>query len=188
METEDAFSSLLNTARVELEKVQQEGAAHFAKGDTAKVRQAADRVEKIKDWIASLERMQREWDIPTPEAKPQTLNLSVHSEKANYGRTPPGIRTSQKDFWIAILEVLVEMGGKGRANKVLDRVEQKMVHVLNDIDRQILKGGGSIRWRNTAQWGRLDLVHLGYLSDSSPQGIWEITEAGRKYLQNRRNL
>jgi hypothetical protein len=36
---------------------------------------------------------------------------------------------------------------------------------------------------HTAHRARHDLVHeKGFLSASSPRGIWEITEAGRNYL------
>ena len=31
-------------------------------------------------------------------------------------------------------------------------------------DKHMLPAGGSIRWRNKAQWARLDLVHAGYMS------------------------
>jgi restriction system protein len=186
MEMEEAFAALTKAAAAELEKVQQAGAAHFAKGDTVKVRQAADRVEKIKGWIAALERIQKEWDIPAPEEKPQQLKISVNTQKYEYRRTPNGTRTNQDDFWIPILSVLVEMGGRGRAQKILEKVGELMENVLNDIDRQMLPAGGSVRWRNTAQWAKLDMVHSRYLSDKSLRGTWEITEAGRKYLENRK--
>ncbi|RMH13146.1 MAG: hypothetical protein D6698_14360, partial [Gammaproteobacteria bacterium] len=39
-------------------------------------------------------------------------------------------------------------------------------------------------WRNTAQWCRNTMVREGLMKSDSPYGIWEITEAGRKYLQD----
>lgn len=111
METRESFSTLLNTAREELEKTQQQGAAHFARGDTVQVRQAADRVEKIKGWIAALERIQKEWDIPAPEAKPQPPVLSVHSEKTSYSAPTHGekINFSLPKGLADVLEVCTEI-------------------------------------------------------------------------------
>ena len=42
----------------------------------------------------------------------------------------------------------------------------------------------TVRWRNTAQWCRNSLVREGLLKADSPFGIWEISESGRKALQD----
>ncbi len=40
-----------------------------------------------------------------------------------------------------------------------------------------------IRWRNTAQFARNTMVRKGLLKSNSARGIWEITEAGRRFLK-----
>jgi hypothetical protein len=199
METQEAFASLLKAATAEFEKVQQEGSAYFARGDIAHVRESADRVERIKRLISSLEQIQSEWVSLLPDTPPLREPQVDHSPvppsnnktdvqpkptpRTLYTRTPSGIRTNQTQFEIPILQVLVEMGGKGRVQNVLDRLEKKMDAVLNDTDRQLLQSRGEVRWRNTASWARVILGHSGYLSSTSPQGMWEITSEGRRYLE-----
>ena len=55
---------------------------------------------------------------------------------------------------------------------------------LKDVDRQFLKSDPkNPRWINTAQWARQTMVDDGLLRNNSPRGIWEVAEAGVKYLQ-----
>ena len=69
--------------------------------------------------------------------------------------------------------------------EVLDRVEAKMKDVLNTYDREPLPSNPrSVRWRNTAQWCRNTLVREGLMKSDSPYGVWEISEAGRRWLEN----
>jgi hypothetical protein len=82
------------------------------------------------------------------------------------------------------LEALVELGGKAPMRKVLDVVEKKVRSKLNKYDLEALPSDPkSVRWRNTAQWCRNTLVEEGLMRRDSPYGIWEISELGRKALQ-----
>ncbi len=99
-------------------------------------------------------------------------------------RPKKGLRTSEDAFRRPILEALVEWGGRAEMSKVLDLVEKKMEGILNDFDRQPLRSDPNIiRWRNTAQWCRNTMAREGLLKSDSPRGIWEISERGRKALQ-----
>lgn len=58
-----------------------------------------------------------------------------------------------------------------------------MMAQLNAYDRQPLTSDPTqTRWRNTAQWARNAMVKEGLLSAGSPRGVWEITQAGRRWL------
>ncbi len=96
-------------------------------------------------------------------------------------RLPRGLASPWTSFQAPILEVLVELGGSGRAADVLDRVGEKLEAVLNPHDRELLQGG-TIRWRNSTRWARKVMVEEGLLANNSPIGIWEITPAGREWL------
>lgn len=182
MEAKESFASLLKVAATELEKVQQEGATYFASGDTAHVREAADRVEKIQAVIHAVGKLKDLWENALPIEVPVIRSQRIEEV---HQRTPPGMKTSQERYWLPILQALVEMGGKGRTGLVLDRVGEIMKEILNDFDRERLLKQRDFRWRNTAMWARLDMVKDGYLSNRSPNGTWEITEEGLKYLKNR---
>jgi len=81
-------------------------------------------------------------------------------------------------------KLYVELGGRAEMSKVLDLVEKKVQGILNDYDRRPLPSNPKIiRWRNTAQWCRNTMAREGLLKSDSPRGIWEISERGRKALQ-----
>jgi hypothetical protein len=182
METKEVFDTLIKAATTELEKVQQEGSAYFASGDTIHVREAADLVEKIQAVIHAVGQLKDLWDKAIPIEGPIIRPLPLEKQ---YQRTPRGIKTPQERYWLPILQALVDLGGKGRTGLVLDRLGEIMADILNDFDQENLPGRQDIRWRNTASWARAEMVKAGYLSDRSPHGTWEITDEGRKYLKNR---
>ena len=69
-------------------------------------------------------------------------------------------------------------------NDVLDKIGIRMSHKLNTYDHQPLPSDPTIlRWRNTAQWARAAMVKEGLLSANSPRGVWEITDGGRRFLE-----
>jgi hypothetical protein len=41
------------------------------------------------------------------------------------------------------------------------------------------------RWKNAAQWARNSMVKEGFLRNDSPRGAWQISEAGKRFLQDR---
>jgi hypothetical protein len=97
-------------------------------------------------------------------------------------RQPRG--TPQGAYHVPILEALVELGGKAPVSAVLERVYTKLEGRLQPSDLEFVPSGQEERWRNTAKWARADLKEQGYLAADSPKGIWEITDAGRRYLES----
>ncbi|GIK37997.1 MAG: hypothetical protein BroJett011_18300 [Chloroflexota bacterium] len=116
--------------------------------------------------------------------KPAPLLSSPRKPRSK--RLGRGIRTAEEAFYLPILAVLVELNGRGSANEVLDLIGQRMTAQLNEVDRQTIKSGRQVRWRNTAQWARQKMKDKGLLAADSSPGIWEITEAGRAYFQEYR--
>lgn len=90
-------------------------------------------------------------------------------------------RTPQEALKKPILQALKDMGGKGRVADVLERLELKMKERLTPVDLERLSTG-QVRWKNTAQWARNDLVEEGLVANGSPRGIWQITEKGKEFL------
>jgi len=79
--------------------------------------------------------------------------------------------------------VLLELGGKAKVRKILEKVYLKVKDKLTSRDLDELESNGEPRWRNNAKWARNDMVIQGLLNKNSPYGIWEITEKGINYLQ-----
>ena len=104
-------------------------------------------------------------------------------------RLPKGQKTSNRAYERPILETVYELGGKGPMADVLEVVERKMSHILNEIDYQVLPSGGDIRWRNTAQFARNGLVKRGLLKskEEAGWGIWELTEKGISEVEKKQS-
>ncbi len=97
-----------------------------------------------------------------------------------------GPQTPNEAYRVPILRVLVPLGGSGKVADVLDRVYAIVKDGLTAHDMELLPSGREDRWRNAAQWCRLDLCKEGLLRGDSPHGVWEISPAGREWLQRQR--
>ncbi len=182
MDIQTAFETLLSHLRQAQREVQNAGERAFKEGRFDEAKRAAQRGEEIHSRIQQLEALRREW---ARLLGGEPLSVSERSYRRTE-RPPRGLKVHQDEYWVPILAVLEEMGGRGRVKDVLNRLGELMKHRLSDIDWGVLSDGRSIRWQNTAQWARHDMVKAGLLAPDSPQGLWEITEAGRAYLQEHR--
>ncbi len=93
-----------------------------------------------------------------------------------------GLFTPRQDYWKPILQVLVEMGGRGRRGRVIAAVGEKMKGILKPADYGKLPKSGWVRWSNRVAWQASEMRAQGYIHNASPRGIWEITDVGRKWL------
>jgi len=96
-----------------------------------------------------------------------------------------GVFTPVQAYWKPILQSLVEMGGRGRREKVMDAVGQKMSGVLTPADYGTLSDSNVIRWRNRVAWQASNMRARGFIKKSSTRGLWEITDEGRKWLDDK---
>lgn len=140
--------------------------------------------------VAEVTRKKRE-EIPTvAEAEAPELRVAERifgdKTKPRRRRRMPVQRTPIRGFRLPILEALDELGGRGQVQDVLSIVYEKMRHRLTEDDLKELPSGTSVRWRNTAQWERQHMVNEGLLRDDSPRGVWEMSDAGREYLERMR--
>jgi hypothetical protein len=76
------------------------------------------------------------------------------------------------------------MGGSGKVKDVLKRVEDNMKGTLKKCDYEPLSSNrDTLRWDNTARWARNSMINDGLLKSDSAHGVWEISEAGRRFLK-----
>ncbi len=180
MDVQEAFDTLLTHLCQALKNAQIAGERAFKEGRFEEAQEAAQRGQEIQSRLQKLEALQREWaglfggePVPVPRAIYQIRKQPLHSLKVPQYRLP-------------ILAVLEEMGGKGRMQEVLRRLEDLLKNRLRDLDWELLSDGRTIRWQKAAQWARHIMVREGLLASDSPWGVWEITDAGRAYLQEHR--
>src|SRR5260370_586542 len=132
----------------------------------------------------------RQTSRPPAPAKPRP---AVHYEvpqpvgRLIAGRIRKGLRTPEPVFFCPILQALSDLGGSAKRSNIFQLLEHSMRDVLKPIDYQTLSSEAEqMRWQNSAQWARNLMVKEGLLQADSPGGIWEITEKGRVFLQNKR--
>lgn len=104
-------------------------------------------------------------------------NTSISKIKRVRGAIP------QKEYRLPILEALLEKSGRATQREVFEIIERKLGNLFNDLDLEILKDGYTVRWQKMAAWQKYVMVQEGLLRSDTPRGIWEMTEKGRKFLE-----
>lgn len=178
MNAKEAFETLLRIATDAQRSAQKSGAAYLAEGDTAHALERIKNVDTFRALARKIAALQEEWVQALP-LEGDDIPILVLGEP-----TPPGEQTSEKKYWLPLLQALVEMGGSGATADVIDRVGEIMREIFSEQDYEQVEAG-EIRWRNRTRWVRADLVEAGYLSKDAAHGVWEITAEGRRYLRDR---
>lgn len=172
-----------------LEEIEAAGNAVIRHGSQALVQKRFDEAKqaielgvRIEEFRNRVKAMQSEWinlfSVRLPSAKSMRRKPSKRLQR--------GLRTPEDAFRQPILEALVELGGSGTVEQVLETVGKKMEGILNEHDQMPLPSDpSSIRWKNTAQWCRNTMAREGLLKADSPRGIWEISDKGRREVEMR---
>ncbi len=99
-------------------------------------------------------------------------------ERASVGQILP-----EHEYFVPILQALVERGGEAPAVDVIDRVGELLAGRLTKPDYEELRTGG-MRWKKRTQFARFKMVGQGLLRRDSPRGVWAVTPTGRKMLES----
>ena len=81
--------------------------------------------------------------------------------------------TPQSAYREPLVDVLKELGGKGRAKDVIERVGRRLQGKLSPADYKRYKNG-QIVWAERVQWERVALKKKGILKSNSRRGLWEL--------------
>jgi hypothetical protein len=151
----------------------------------ARLSQHAQQIEEILDQVRTLESRWGNVQYRRADNDTEDSDGGEHTAagRRNLGRVARGAKTSEPAFYRPILQILVDRGGAARMSEVLAEIERRMGAEFTEADRHSLPSRDShVRWRNTAQWARNALVQAGLMERPRRRGVWEISEAGRKWL------
>ena len=180
-----AFDILLETMEEEIDLVERSVGIAADRSEYGQAREALDRAETMTELREQLSELRRKWEGAFPEEEhSEDEDEQLRPNRRDLGRLQRGLRTQQDAYYRPILQVLEQMGGSGRAGNVIDCVGQVMQGTLRDVDYELLRSQNTVRWRNTARWARNEMVREGLLKEDSPHRTWEISEQGRRYLQD----
>ncbi|GIW83286.1 MAG: hypothetical protein KatS3mg105_5093 [Gemmatales bacterium] len=176
-----AFEMLLEEIEADIDVVNHQGSRAFERRDYDAARDVLERVAKITAFREKLDTLRREWHQIA--GSPDVDDEETQTHRRDLGRLQRGQRTPEQEYYVPILRALDDLGGSAPLGDVLDRVHEMMRDILRDVDFQPLASDPALpRWRNAAQWARNSMCREGLLKNDSPRGIWEISEAGRRYL------
>lgn len=180
-----ALRLLAESLEEEEKRIRNEGSKAMNEGDYDTATAVIDFAKRLLAFQKKVAGLEKEWDDLEDLRDKATPAVQEIVSKRFFGRRKSGEITGHMDFSPFILEALVEMGGKGKTKDVLDRVGEKMKHILKPKDYEAHKSDAhQIRWRNTAQWARNMMVNEdGRMQKGSPTGIWEISDKGRAWLK-----
>jgi hypothetical protein len=181
-----ALGLLRDSLSEEEQRIRNEGAKAMQGGDYDTATSVIEFAKRLLTFQKKVEGLVSEWD--ELEDLRDTASPAVQEivSKRFFGKKKKGEITPHTDYYRPILEALVEMGGSGKTKLVLDRVGEKMKGILKPIDYEAHKSDEKqIRWRNSAQWARNTMVNDDGRMKKSMNGIWEISDKGRKWLKDR---
>ncbi len=147
-------------------------------------KQLRHKVDRLRLKITAIDTLLGDAD----EAADQTSAVDADqpaTEAASDSEIDGGIFTPVQAYWQPILKTIVEMGGRGRREKIIEAVGKKMSGILTAADYDTLSDGNVIRWRNRVAWQASNMRARGFIKNDSPRGIWEITDDGRKWLDDK---
>ena len=85
---------------------------------------------------------------------------------------------SQKSFYKPILRILKDMGGVARKKEVVRRIAEERKFTEKDLAERT-SGNNQKMLEHRMAWARQWLVTAGYLSRTSPRGMWQLTQKGQ---------
>lgn len=179
-EVNTAFEILLEEIAALPNQLNESGAEAFRAGEYDQVRQAIEQATRLADFREKIKALQRGWAGFAAGGLKGRRPKRRQTAQARLGR---GLRTPEDAYRRPILESLMELGGRAPVGEVLERVSAKMKDHLNQYDYETLASDPRlIRLKNTAHWCRNTLVREGLMKGDSPHGVWEISEAGKRWL------
>ena len=173
-----ACGMLLEELQDEIDRQWQIVADSATAQDPDAVTRAMDRTKALKmlneDAIGLRARLRELLGAPTAPAP----GANAASQKLK-----KGLKTPQAAYRLPILRALVDLGGSADKNVALQRVYAALQSRLNEFDLiPVPSDPNRPRWKVTAEFCRNNLREEGLIASGSPKGLWEISDAGRRWL------
>lgn len=179
-----ALQLLAESLQGEVQRINSEGAQAMTGGDYDTAQSVIDFAKRLTAFRAKVDALGKEWKGLEDLRDKATPAVQQIVSKRFFGRRKSEEITSQEDYCIHILSVLVEMGGSGKTKDVIVNVGEKMKGILKPKDyEKTATRTKELRWENNTRWARQRMVDDGRMKNDSTSGIWEISAQGREWLK-----
>lgn len=184
-----AFDMLLDELEAIIPELNKKGAQLMQELNYAQAKDVIAKAEAVMAFKEKVKALRDEWlSLDVPSMKPPKVRQSrAMNKKHSRNKTSQlksGLRTKNEDFHLPILRVLIRTGGHASLASLLTELEKDLASQLNEYDWETLPSSNkTVRWKNNVGWAKKKLIDSGYLSGDSPKGTWEITEAGRMFVE-----
>lgn len=153
-------------------------------GDYDTAQSVIDFAKRLTAFRSKVDALGKEWKGLEDLRDKATPAVQQIVSKRFFGRRKSEEITSQEDYCVHILRVLVEMGGSCKTKDVIVKVGEKMKKILKPKDyEKTATRVKELRWENNTRWARQRMVDDGRMEDDSKTGIWEISDKGRAWLK-----
>lgn len=179
-----ALQLLAESLQGEVQRINSEGAQAMTGGDYDTAQSVIDFAKRLTAFRAKVDALGKEWKGLEDLRDKATPAVQQIVSKRFFGRRKSEEITSQEDYCIHILRVLVEIGGSGKTKDVIVNVGEKMKGILKPKDyEKTATRTKELRWENNTRWARQRMVDDGRMKNDSTTGIWEISAQGRAWLK-----
>jgi hypothetical protein len=117
------------------------------------------------------------------QPRERTATRKAKKRTTKRTRVPSSLLLPEEEYELPILKALEVGGGRRPTREVIEEVGRQLNGRLTETDREPMRDGGPARWENRVQFARLRLVKAGLLKEGSPRGVWELSPAGEKRLE-----
>lgn len=172
MDVQRAVQNLVDALKAAVGEKKSAGIQAFEAGEYDIAKQAASQAKAIKPILEAADQIAKQWGAIQ---EPQDIVGPKRTREKDQELT-------EVDFFIPILQVLEDEGGKGPTNEILDRVKLIIKDQLRADDYELLEDSKTIRWRESAQTSIKVMVKRGLLHSKAPKDTLRITPQGRLYF------
>jgi hypothetical protein len=99
--------------------------------------------------------------------------------------SPPKSHLPQKAFREPLLDAMAALGPTASVNDIREWLVKALEPQLSSADYEKVAGNAP-RWWHFVHWNRMMLVNEGIFRSSSPHGVWELTDAGKHLINERK--
>jgi hypothetical protein len=189
-EVDSALEALLTGLRLHHEQLAAEAQRATRSLRYGAARQAIAKAEEMTAVIGMVANAQERWRaIDRGESRPKGPGGGTpRKPKRGSQRRGKSLLTPHAFYCRPILQALVKLGGAAPTPAVIEEVEATMADRLTPADREPYPShpSGKPCWQHRVHWTRHRLVKAGLMKPKVRQGVWEISEEGRRWLADGR--